>query len=158
MREGLLVSQFWRWENRHREVKSLVWGHITSRWQSWSHPGAQAPESWPQHSTHVNGHLAKLLPVGLMEKKIEWLADLLGEDGLWVPGPLGEGMMKAGEEEEGSRGWFWPWFLHLLEGREWRGWEWWNPGWTPLFFGGGGGRDRHVPKVRRGIWQMRKRD
>lgn len=74
--------------------------------------------------THVCAHEAEMLPVGLMERKTEWLADLLVEDGLWVPGLPENEMMKAGEEKEGSKSWFWPWFLHLLEWREWRGWEW----------------------------------
>lgn len=72
-----------------------------------------------------------------MERKTEWLADLLVEDGLWAPGLPGKGMMKAGEEKEGSKGWLWPWFLHLLEwrgGMERLGVE--ETGWTPLFFSG----------------------
>lgn len=38
--------------------------------------------------------------------------------GLWVPGSPGKGMMKAGEEEKGSKGWLWSLFWHLLEWRE----------------------------------------
>lgn len=47
--------------------------------------------------------------------------------GLWPPG---KGRMRAGEEEDGSRGWLWSLFLHLLQWTEWRGWDLGNPGWA----------------------------
>ena len=110
---------------------SLVSGRAEGTWRD---------QSCSSTFTHVRAHEAEMILVGLMDRKTEWLADLLVEDGLWVPGLPGKGMMKAGEEKEGSKGWFVVSAPSGVEGIERFRVE--ETGWTPLFFGGeAGGSD-----------------
>ena len=94
------------------------------------------------------------LSLGLVERKTEWLADLLVEDGLWVPGLPGKGMMKAGEEKEGSKGWFVVSAPSGVEGMERLQVE--ETGWTPLFFGGEAGGSDMSLKSRMGSGRQGK--
>lgn len=92
--------------------------------------------------THMRAHEAEMLLVGLVERKTEWLADLLVEDGLWVSWASRAGDDEGWRGEGGEQG------LALalvsapsgVEGMERLGVE--ETGWTPLFFGGkAGGSD-----------------